>query len=142
MEQMESIGLIVHGELHTTDASAGVTVPLYLPGTPTARVVAANEMLFIDSLSVVAVAGGDVRLFFDNDAGGGTDLDNGEVIVRGTYAVNGGIVRNFTIPKRGALAALVRLVAPAGVVDVEFVGLIRKVITKTGPTGAPGASTH
>lgn len=131
-----NIGRHVHGELHSTDASAGVEVPLFdVQNANAAYTLQADEYLAVESVFVIAVAGGDVRLFFDNDAGGGVDLDAGEVLVRGTFAANGGVERSWSAPffKRGQDGGKLRVVAPVGVIDVEVNAFVRKKLTKTLP---------
>jgi len=216
-EQLAATGLQVHGELHSTDASAIVRVPLYLAGTHTARSVTITEKLHLSLAKLIQVVTGDGYLFFDTDAlasavsvvlfvdgGAGEDtvsisgdrslefesgrvftvandsdndgsytstgatydsttgnttinvataswsgvtsdgditstalLRTGSIIARGTYAANAGEMPTWSddILREGRLGEGVFCLAPAGVVDANVTALIRKVITKSGPTG-------
>jgi hypothetical protein len=111
----------VKGVLHSADASAGVEIPMYSRGTETVRTVAANEYLEIDSIELVTAPGGDCYVLIGPDASLGT----GETIVRGTYAVTGG-VSEPNVRRAGNVGEKPFVVAPAGVVDVAFTGRIMK----------------
>lgn len=120
------LGEPVRGILHSTDASAGVEVPLFIRGSTTSRVVAANEYLVIDSAEIVTAAGGDSYLLIGPDASLGT----GETIVRGTYAANGGAVIGPHSNRAGPTAGKPFAVAPAGAMDVVLTGYVMKAQTE------------
>lgn len=114
----------VHGEIHSTDASGGVEIPIYEAGKVSARTLQADETLVITDIQVISVVGGDIYVFLDEDDDNA--LDTGETVVRGTVAANGGVVMNFgATPRFGAPGAKPHVIAPAGVVDVVFTGYIK-----------------
>jgi len=112
-------------EVHSTDASSGVAVPLYEsgPATSVAYTLKANEYLEITWAKIITAAGGDSYLLAGADATLGTN----EAIVRGTYAANGGFAGEIGPPKTGVLAGTLWVVAPVGVVDVKVQGYIRTI---------------
>lgn len=114
----------VHFELHSTDASSGVVVPMYTAGTETARTLASTEFLTVEQTLTVSAAGGDVRLYFGTSGTPAT----GSMAARGTVAANGGFV--FPQPgcsiRRGVKGDSLWIVAPAGAVDVSGVGFITR----------------
>lgn len=112
----------VHGELHSTDASAGVEVPLYRAGTATQRVIQPGEYLDIHYLQLVSAPGGDCGVHVGPDASRGT----GETVMRGTVGAAGGMVSQITPPYEGIKGGKPFVIAPAGVVDVVIQGMIRK----------------
>lgn len=112
----------VHGELHSTDASSGVAIPLYRGGSSTVRPIAANEYLDIHSVHLVTAAGGDAYVLVGADV----TLGNGETVVRGTFAANGGIANELRPHYSGQMGLSPWVVAPAGAVDVIIKGTIRK----------------
>lgn len=115
----------VHGELHSTDASGGLEVPLYEAGRTDVRTLLSSEILVITDAEIISVPGGDVSLFLD--ANDDNTLDAGETVLRGTVAANGGIARSFVgTPRFGVEGAKPHIIAPAGVVDVLFTGFIKK----------------
>lgn len=111
----------IKGVLHSTDASGGVLVPIYNAGSNAARTLAANEYIEIESVEVIAVVTGDVSVFLSTDS----TQDTGETVLRATVAANSGMVMSR---KRttGKVAQNVFVIAPAGVVDVNFSGSIRR----------------
>lgn len=109
----------VKGELHSTDASAGVAVTLYERGTLSTTTVAATERLCITAVLLVTAAGGDSFVFVGADNTEG----NGEYVVRGTFAANGG-VNTAVVEFMGGRGHTPFAQAPAGVVDVIFYGYI------------------
>lgn len=116
----ESVKVFVHGELHSTDASAGVEIVLYEEGSLTARTLGALEVLVIESVELVSAAGGDCSVIIGADATPGA----GEYVLRGTFAANSGIQRS-SMKKAGIRGHKPFLIAPIGVVDVIFNGYIR-----------------
>jgi len=119
----DTIGEPFEGEVHSTNASSGVAVPIYNPGKPTARVLASNEYLVVTHAQLVVAAGGDAYILIGADATLGTN----EVVTRGTFAVNGGTSGQLERPKTGLPGNTLWVVAPSGVVDVQVKGYIRKV---------------
>lgn len=60
---------IVHGSLHSTDASSIVRVPLYLPNSSNAtKSLALTEYLNLNLATVFTVTTGDTKVFFDIDS--------------------------------------------------------------------------
>lgn len=115
------LGDPIHGELHSLDASGGVRVPVYKAGSVDAYTLAPNEYVEIHSVELVSAAGGDVALFL-----GGTNTPSaGEYVVRGTVNANSGLVMS-KMHFIGTDGSVPFLIAPAGVVDVNFTGVIRK----------------
>ena len=112
----------ITGILRSTDASAGVQVPIFSLGSTTARTLEPDEYIEIRELSIVTAAGGDSYLFLGPDA----TLGTGETVRRGDFSANGGIQAEglyFT----GQPGALPFVLTPAGNADVNFSGCIRKV---------------
>jgi hypothetical protein len=109
--------------VHSTDASSGVAIPIFEPGGVTAITLASDEYLTAVWAKLVTVVSGDAHIFIGADA----TLGTGEVVVRGTYAANGGFAGNLDIPKVGLVAGTLWVIAPAGVVDAFVHGTIRKV---------------
>ena len=115
----------VHGEVHSTDASSGVEIPIYEAGKVVARTLASTECLVITDFQIVSVPGGDCAIFLDESDNNG--LNAGEVVVRGTVAANGGLAGGWRGTHRtGARGAKPHVIAPAGVVDVVFTGYIKR----------------
>lgn len=112
----------VRGTLHSTDASAGVAVPMYTSGSKTVRTLGSTEMLMIESVVAVAAVGGDMHLFVGPDATPGT----GETVVRGTVGTNGIISAVFGQGSAFARGETPFFIAPAGAADVQFTGWIVK----------------
>jgi hypothetical protein len=110
----------IHGELHSTDASSAVQIPIYREGSNTVRTLKADEYIEIHSLSLVSAPGGDVYAFLSTN---GT-LVNGETALRGTVSANGGFAMS-RCRLVGVNAANPYVIAPAGAVDVIFSGVIR-----------------
>lgn len=126
-----NLGDPIKGSVHSTDASAGVEIPIYDAGSVTARTLAANEYIVIHSISLVTVPGGDAYVILGPDASIGT----GETVIRGTFAANGGI--EAKVNAVGVKAAKAFVTAPIGAVDVNFYGVVRKDGSLSGITRAP-----
>lgn len=115
----------IKGELHSTDASGGVEIPIYDAITSVVIAISATQKVVIQSIVVTSVAGGDTYVWHDNDAGAGTDADAGEFVIRGTVAAKGTLYGDFKdAPKYGTVGAKQRAVSPNGVLDVQFSGYI------------------
>jgi hypothetical protein len=112
----------IKGELHSTDASTATVIPIFKQGSIVAYTLAANEYLEIHSIEVITAPGGDVDVFLSNS----TSPVAGEVITRGTLAANSGILKSHMLVT-GQPGALPYVVAPAGVVDVNFHGTLRRI---------------
>lgn len=111
----------IHGELHSTDAHSGVSIPVYNQGSLTARTLAAYEYLEITSLEIVSAAGGDIQVF----SGTSGSPSAGQMILRGTVAANGGLAMS-RMRYTGRIGETLWVVAPAGVVDVLVSGAVRQ----------------
>lgn len=111
----------VRGILHSTDASSGVQIPIYDQGSVVARTIGSDEYLEIHSIRLVTAPGGDCYVLIGADA----TLGTGETVVRGTYAANSGVAVSVTLHS-GRKAWVPWVVAPAGAVDVEFAGVVRR----------------
>ena len=121
---MSAAGDEVHGVLNSADADPALAVPIYIAGSDVVRVLASDEFLDIDSCSLVTAAGGDAYVFFSKDA----TLLAGHTILRGTFAVNSGLSKDFNRSARSGLKGdAVWAFAPAGAYDVTFTGRIRKL---------------
>lgn len=127
---MSTAGREVHGTLQSADASSGVEVPFYVAGANTsggqsADTLDADEFLTITDVSVISVPGGDVHVFLNDDNDG--TPDTGETVVRGTLGANAEISKSFIVtPRHGAAGARLWVVAPIGVVDVNFTGRVQR----------------
>lgn len=62
-EQMASIGLQINGELHSSDASAGVELALYDPDGDQ-RIIGPGQQLELRDVDLVTAAGGDAFLYW------------------------------------------------------------------------------
>lgn len=121
---MSAAGDEVHGILNTADADPALAVPMYLAGSNTVRTLASDEFLDIDSCSLVTAAGGDAYVFLSLNS----TLAAGATILRGTFAANGGLSKDFNRSARsGIKGGSIWAFAPAGAFDVQFTGRIRKV---------------
>ena len=109
--------------LHSADASSGVALVIYEPGTTTVITLGVDEYLTAYWAKLVTVAGGDSYILIGADA----TLGVNEAIVRGTYAVSGGFAGNLDAPKVGGAGLTLWCVSPAGAVDAFVNGTIRKV---------------
>jgi hypothetical protein len=112
----------IKGELHSTDASSGVEITLYNQGSLTARTLTEDEYIEVHSIEAIAAVTGDLHVFIGADATPGA----GETVVRGVPANNGGILKSI-IKRTGRPGHKPFVIAAAGVVDVVFNGVIRKV---------------
>jgi len=111
----------IKGHVHSADASSGVAVPFFNQGSKTARTLAENEYLEIHTCDLITVAGGDCYVIVGPDA----SVAAGEVVIRGTFAANGGEEKSHTLHV-GKDGETVWVTAPAGVVDVTFTGVVRR----------------
>ena len=109
------------GTLNTADASSGVAVPIFEIGSKTAYTLADDEFLEVHAVHLVTAAGGDSYVLLGADA----TLGTGETVMRGDFAQNGGIARD-DICIAGDKADTLWVVAPAGALDVQVNGTIRK----------------
>lgn len=108
--------------VHSTDASSGVAVPIYRNGEDSVYTLADNEYLEVHSINLITAAGGDCYV----NIGDASAVDAGEIVVRGTYAVNGGVAQTpITPPVVGQKGHTLWVHAPVGVVDVTVNGTIR-----------------
>lgn len=119
------VGIPFEAEVHSTDASSGVSVPIYKQGAATsaAYTLGSREYLEITWLELITVAGGDSYVLVGADATLGTN----EAVVRGTFAASGGFAGEISPPKVGVVGGSLWVVAPAGVVDVKVTGFIREI---------------
>jgi hypothetical protein len=120
---MYAQGEPVHGELHSTDAHAGVQIPIYNEGSTTARTLGGDEYLEIHEISVFSAPGGDTIVAFAATNPGASPAA-GAVVVRGTLAATGSI-QLAHVHCVGLLAALPWLTTPAGAADCIFKGTVR-----------------
>lgn len=119
------VGIPFEAEVHSTDASSGVAVPIYLSGSSisVAFTLGARQYLEITWVKIITVAGGDSSVIIGADATAGVN----EVVVRGTYAVNGGFAGEISPPKVGVVGGTLWVISPSGVVDVKVIGFIREL---------------
>lgn len=116
-------GLPVHLSAHSTNASSGVELDIYTSGSTTSRTLAANEILEIDSFIMSVDDGtGDITLFF----GANMTPADGARVFRGTLAANS-VVSHTPVDRAGPKGQTLRLLSPAGTIDVQATGRIRKV---------------
>ena len=121
-------GQPIKGELHSTNASAGVEVTLYEIGSTAVRTLNSDERISVDRLELVSAATGDVHLFTGADASPGA----GETVARGTVAANGGIVMEH-VGHIGQSGHKAYFIAPSGVSDCVFYGSITRERHSTRP---------
>ena len=125
---MQIQGQPIRGHVSSTDASTALTLALFNPGDNTPRTLQPDEYIEIHQIELVAAGGGDCQVFFSDD----NTLDTGETILRGTFGANGGIEKQLTPPRAGGIGKDVRVIAPAGQIDVNFMGTIRNGGDSTG----------
>lgn len=111
----------IKGILHSTDASAGVEIPVFLDGAKTAYTLAADEYITITKIFFVQAAAGDGHVFIGPDASPGT----GETVIRGTFVASGGAAVS-SWRWSGSKGEKAFVIAPAGVVDVQFIGELHR----------------
>ncbi len=122
---MAQYGEEISFELNSADASAGLAVPIYDPGSIAARVLRTHETLVITDVLFAAAAGGDIRFFFNRN--GDQTLTAGMTIGRITAAANGGLQFNFDGTHRyGPQGIGLAIIAPAGVVDILGTGYVKQ----------------
>jgi hypothetical protein len=109
-----------HGVLSSANASGGVAVTLYKPGSTSTDSVGSDERLLITDYHLIAAAGGDCAIYAANSAAAQY------TVARGTVGSNGGFGGVKTTPTFGKKAEGAFVVAPAGQVDVIIEGLIIK----------------
>lgn len=132
MEQGEPI----RGILHSTDASAGVSVPIYSSGSNAPRTLSATEFLTINSIHICSNIGGDHHLYraaaANGDGGAGVTVLRAtlpDVISSGGSPITpaGGLIgRRFQYGQTGVAGHGAFFKAPAGTIDVVFTGFITK----------------
>jgi hypothetical protein len=110
-----------HGVLSSSDASAGVAIPIFIPGSTNAASVGASERLIIVDYHLVAAAGGACAIYAADSALAAF------TVAKGTVAANGGFAGSKMCPVFGNKGAGAFAVAPAGVVNVIIEGLIIRV---------------
>jgi hypothetical protein len=110
-----------HGVLASADASAGVAIPLFIPGSTNAASVGSDERLIIVDYHLVAAAGGACAIYAADTA------VSAFTVAAGTVAANGGFAGSKMCPVFGNKGAGAFAVAPAGVLKVVIEGLIIKV---------------
>lgn len=123
----EITGTPVRGEVDSADASSGVAFTLYEEGSLTSRTLGDDEYLEIYHVAFVTAAGGDVYVHVGPDV----TIGSGETVLRGEFAANGGMTSNLNPPFAGQAGHLAYLTAPAGNVDGQIRGTIRRAATGT-----------
>jgi hypothetical protein len=109
-----------HGVLASADASAGVAVPIFVPGSTTSATVGADERLIVVDYHLISAAGGACAIYAANTAA--VEF----TVARGTVAANGGFAGSKMCPVFGKKAESLFVVAAAGVINVVIEGLIIK----------------
>ena len=124
-------GREIHGIYTSADATTPAAIPMYVSGgatsgNQTALTLAADEHVVFTAIVVNIAAAGRVRVFLNDDADG--TEDDGETVIAGTLAANGGIAKSFIVtPRTGAAGAVPYVTsAVAGVIDCTFTGRIIK----------------
>jgi hypothetical protein len=97
---------------------------MFKDGSDTAFTLRSDEYVEYHQVDLVTAPGGDCIVFSDSDDD--NSADTGEVILRGTFAANGGMVKELCPPYVGLPGAKPHVTAPAGVVDVSFKGTLRR----------------
>lgn len=115
--------------LHSTDASAGVTVPILLSGATAFHSITADEYVEIHSVTFVTANGGACYA----NVGLVSSTVYATLIFQGTFGPNGGLALGEIEPPFAApdLGTKIWLTAPIGVVDLTLRGTIRKGSTGT-----------
>jgi hypothetical protein len=114
----------IFGRLHSTDASTGVAVPVFKQGSEVEHVLAADEYLVITDIAIITTAGGDAHVHHGTVAD--VTPSDAKTVIRGGVGANGGVARSANFKKEVTLGDTLFAVAPAGDVDVELTGYIRK----------------
>lgn len=120
----------ISGSLHSTDASSGAEVSLFDQNN-NARTLQDGEYIEVHQVTLISAAGGDCRVFLGDDATPAA----GEDVLRGAYSANGGEEKVLYPPKVGNAGQKVYAEAPAGALDVNLVGMIRRANYGSGRPG-------
>lgn len=122
MQSQYTTGAVVHGEFSSADAS-GLSEPnarilLYGAGSTTAATLDANDYVVITDVFALCGATGLTVTIYD---GANNSAGAGEVVVKGTFAANGGLAWNLSAPhvcQKGTWPKV--LTSAAGQIDVSI----------------------
>lgn len=120
---MSDRGEIIHGEVSSANASAGVAFTLY-DTRCVARALASTEILVITDYTLLTASGGDSAIGVDDAAGSAALITAGKRVVRGTYVANGGVVKMLETPFHCPRGITPKAFAPAGQCDAIITGYI------------------
>lgn len=109
-------GTPVHFEGTSSDASSGLNLIPFFPGT-TSTLTLSGRVLQITDLSIVGKAGGTVTLQSRTATGTVT-------LFAGVIAANGGLSRPFNLPPTGLRGGSLVLAADAGVIHIQIEGML------------------
>lgn len=112
---LEFMGEPFVGEVHTSDASSGVSIPIRKTGTEDTYTLASNEYLSVHHIALVSENTGDAQVAL-----------GARTVVRGTFAANGGLEQSLRPPVLGQVGDTLEVTAPTGDVDVLVQGTIRR----------------
>lgn len=123
----------IHGEISSSDASAGVAFTLYDGGAPTkgnsiaARALSATEGVVLTDIILIATAGGTFTMVFYPLSTGVIADTPGLRIAKGDFAATSGFAHHFETPRIGPPGYGVGLVASIGQVDGVITGGVTQV---------------
>ena len=117
----EELGTPFVAQVRSSDASAGVSVPIYLNGSTTAYTLKSNEYVEIHTALAVVAAAGELHVFTSASSTPGS----AGTVVRGTVPATGGLAVELCPPHAGQPGHTVWLVAAAGNADAVVRGSIR-----------------
>jgi len=111
----------VHGELSSAVANGTLTLGYFTNGGA-ARTLSSTEALFVTDLTVVSVPGGAISIKAYNNANASLTM----TLFAGTVVANGGGIKPFNTPFVVPAGWTLKVVAPAGQIDVQIEGAIIK----------------
>ena len=130
---MYAHGEPVHGEKVSTDASAGVAIPIYNEGSTTARTLGADEYIEVHEVQVSSVAAGLTIVSF-GATNPGSSPTAGNRVVSAALPINGSIQMSH-VHAVGPVGATLWLTAPAG--DSSHVTLKATIRSATANNSRP-----
>jgi hypothetical protein len=113
----------IHGEVVSSNASAGVAFTLYKQATATAYTPTSTEIITVTDIIFVSTAGGVYNLVF-YPAGGSIADGAGLRIAKGNASALGGLAHHFETPRTGPKGYLPALISAAGQVDAVITGYV------------------
>jgi hypothetical protein len=116
-------GIEFHGELVSSNASAGVFLTLYEGASLTARTILADEYVTVTDIINIDTDSVAYNLLFA-PVGGAVADGAGLRIAKGTSTALGGLAHHFETPRIGPKGYAPAMIAAAGSINVIITGFI------------------